>query len=149
MASQALIMNQINRLKSRFGDKAFDSEFVILAAREFAPMAEGNVIRAVDVWVGNRPANRPPLITDFRDARLAEAKVRVDYAATEAMRGFERGPKGSIESFRRIMRPLVGHVESVAEAIEIRKHQIRIEKAKNPNYDPMTDPKWMGPQEPA
>ncbi len=144
MASLNLIAQQINRLKSRFGDKAFDDEFVKLAKAEFVPMADGNVIRAVDVWIGSRPANRPPLIADFREARLAEAKVRIDYAASEAMRGFERGPRGSIESFRRIMRPLVGHVESVAEAIEIRKIQIRAEKAKNPNYDPMTDPKWTG-----
>lgn len=142
MAAPMLVMSQINRLKSRFGEKAFDDEFVKLATRELMAMVDANVIRSIDLWIGNRPHNRPPLLADFREARLAEAKVKFEYSARESMRAFEsrRLGKSAIE----MLKPLVGRVSSVAEAVEVRRLQIQAEMAKNPDYDPMCDEKWMG-----
>lgn len=143
--NQDVFKYQMQRLKTRFGDKHFDNEFVSLAWLEVKSMVPANFIRSIDLWIGNRPHNRPPLLAEFKEARLAEEKVRVSYAATEAMRNFERPGARTLESFQRVMKPLVGHVNSVKEAVEIRRIQIQAKRAKDPSYDPMTDPEWNGP----
>jgi len=137
-----LVMNQINRLKSRFGEKAFDDEFVKLAVRELMQMADGNVIRSVDVWIGNRPANRPPLLDDFRQARLTEERVRLQNDISGALQTVNSGPRE--QGLKAYLAKEFPGCKTLAEAIEVRRLQIKIAKADDPNYDPMTDPKWMG-----
>ncbi len=136
-----LVANQINRLKSRFGEKAFDDEFVTLVKNELRNMVDANVIRCVDVFIGNRPHHKPPVLSDFRDARLAEEKVKLEYCARGAMNAMSRHAQGGLQAY--LAKDFPG-CKTLMEAVAVRQHQIRIAKADDPNYEPMTDPKWMG-----
>jgi hypothetical protein len=141
MATLQVVADQINRLKSRFGDKAFDDEFVKLVKAELRNMVDGNVTRCCDLFIGNRPHHKPPVLDDFRQARLAEEKVKVEYAARGAMDAMTRGPAGN-EGLKRYLAKAFPGCKTLNEAIEVRRHQIEIAKANDPTYDPMKDPLW-------
>lgn len=120
MASLPLVMNQINRLKSRFGEKAFDDEFVKLATKELMNMVDTNVIRSVDVWIGSRAHNRPPLLTDFREARIAENKAKFENDLRGATNFLERRAPGEMRAnLRTVLSKEFGQVDSIGEALEI------------------------------
>lgn len=138
MASMQLVAEQINRLKAHFGDKAFSEEFVKLIRNEIKNMADGDVIRCVDLFIGNRPHHKAPVLDDFRQARLSEQKVRVEYAAKEAIANMRRSPEFGSGLKKYLEREFPG-CKTLNEAIEVRKLQIRLAKAEDPNYDPMCD----------
>lgn len=68
---------QVKRLQGRFGMKAFDQQFVDLVWRECREMTDGAFITFVDVIIGSRPHTRPPLLTEFREAKLTDSNSRV------------------------------------------------------------------------
>ncbi len=138
-----ILANQINRLKSRFGEKAFDDEFVKLIQKELSGMVDANVIRCVDLFIGNRPHHKPPVLDDFRQARLTEEKVRIEYCAREAINNMNRDSVQNLGLKNYLAKEFPG-CHTVNEAINVRRLQIRLQKLENPNYDPMKDPKWMG-----
>jgi hypothetical protein len=63
--------DQIERMKRRFGQKAFDEEFIKLVWREVKDMSQYDFVRTADVMIGTRNHTRPPSIVDFREARYS------------------------------------------------------------------------------
>lgn len=63
------LADQIERLRKRFGAKAFDDEFIKLVKREVLDMADYDMINLVDIMIGTRPAHKAPTIVDFREGR--------------------------------------------------------------------------------
>jgi hypothetical protein len=72
--TQEFFNEQVERLRRRFGANAFDSEFTRIVAKEVNHMADADLVELVTFLIGSRPPNRPPLIADIRDARLAIEK---------------------------------------------------------------------------
>lgn len=67
---------QIRRLRLRFGERAFDSEFTRLIAGEMQHTTDPDLIYIVSNLISSRPATRPPLMVDFREARLSQEKYK-------------------------------------------------------------------------
>jgi hypothetical protein len=141
VASAVTVAAQINRLKSRFGERAFDDEFCKLVFPEMMGISEHSVHRMVDVFIGNRPANRPPMLVDFREFRLAEQKASFDSTVKAAARGMNAQSSGGLKAY--LAKEFPG-CKTLDEAIQVRRLQIQIAKAENPKYNPMADRKWMG-----
>lgn len=128
--TEHFFISQISRLRRRFGDKNFDPEFVKLAAIEVKSMSEMGFQRAVDIWIGSRTSHKPPLLSEFREARLNEEKLKLD------------GPKGAREfsvpatliSFKNILKEQFGNVATAMEAVELLtlKKRIKDEEDKGP-----------------
>lgn len=57
---------QINRLKSRFGPKAFDDEFTKLIWSEVHNLHSSTLTNAVNSMLGRRRPSDPPLLDDFK-----------------------------------------------------------------------------------
>ena len=123
---------QWQRLVNHFGDRAMNPEFRLLAAREVRDMPESEFQRTVDVWIGSRPHTKPPLIPDFRDARLAVQKRRFE----EDVRGAsnflkKRAPEEMRKHLRAILSKEFGAVESVSEALEVARLRYKVAQADN------------------
>lgn len=132
--------NQKTRLIDRFGERNFSKEFSLLVASECKAMPDFAFVDLVSALIGARRPSDPPLLTDFRSARLAYERRQFEkdlYGAANAMNrpAWTEGLKAYLA------REFPG-CKTLNEAVEVRKLQIQIEKAKNPNYDPMRDPKW-------
>lgn len=67
---------QVERLRGRFGDKAFDNEFVKLVWRVVEGMHFVDFMKCVETFIGSRSHNKPPLLSEFRESRLAIEKHR-------------------------------------------------------------------------
>jgi hypothetical protein len=118
---------QMSRLRMRFGDKAFDPAFVDLVWREVHDMSVPAFSRFVDVAIGSRPHTKPPLLTDFREARLAESKRKFEddlRGATDTLK--RRAPEEMRKHLRLILSKEFGGVESVGDALEIAKLKRRV-----------------------
>ncbi len=109
---------QMQRLQTRFGPKAFDAEFVDLVWREVKDMGEQAFTRFVDVMIGSRAPTKPPLLSEFREARLAEHKRSFDNEVRGAARTMAK-------PITEVLRPAFGGVASVKEAFEIARLRLR------------------------
>ncbi|MGE0525862.1 MAG: hypothetical protein AB7G93_09670 [Bdellovibrionales bacterium] len=110
---------QWDRLKVRFGDRAMDDEFGRLALAEVRDMSEDAFKRAVDVWIGSRPHNKPPLLSEFREARLAREKRKLEHEASGAAQTLRKAPEEMKQHMRKILSQEYGGVDSVTDAFEI------------------------------
>lgn len=132
---------QIERLKVRFGERHFDGEFIRLAWQEVKEMETSRFVWNVNTWLGSRKPSQPPMLAEFKEAMSAYEKsikkTTIERVAKNYQDRTDTCPLKSLE-------PYVGRVSSVTEAIEVRRLQIMREKDKNPNYDPLKDPKWKG-----
>lgn len=111
---------QIERLKTRFGAKAFDPEFIRILGLEVASVPDEFFRMTVSTWIGTRRHNNPPLLTDFREARLAFEKGTFNKMVTKAAEAFEYKP------FKDIMRKHY-NVDTREEAfeLEVLKNRLR------------------------
>ncbi len=138
--TQAFFMGQVERLKNRFGPKAFDQEFTRLIAAELKFLNDEGFLKIVNFMIGSRPTTRPPLLQDFRDAKVLEDKKRFENEVNQAAKVFEHpAAQGGLKKY--LAKEFPG-CKSLKEAIEVRRLQIQIAKANDPNYDPMLDQKW-------
>ncbi len=117
--TQEFFLKQIARLKSRFGEKAFDGEFVQLVAREVKDMSESSFVRFVDVMIGSRTAHKPPLLSEFREARQKDEKIRFDNDVNGAARALRRAPQEMRKHMQNILKKDFGGVESLTDALEV------------------------------
>lgn len=134
--------HQKTRLIDRFGEKNFSKEFSLLVSIECVNMPDEPFVQMVNAMIGNRTPNNPPLLQSFRDGRLAYEKRRFEAdvrGAAQAWHGDAR-----FQGLRAYLAKAFPGCKSLAEAVEVRKHQIEIAKADDPAYDPMKDAKWMG-----
>lgn len=76
--TELLFNTQLERLKFRFGEKAFDTEFAKLLGFEVSSMADDAFIKLVDTMIGSRPHNRPPTLVDFREMKHHMQKKHFD-----------------------------------------------------------------------
>lgn len=86
---QADFKSQIARLKVRFGERAFDPEMVGLIWREIHEMSLEALTRSVDIWLGSRNPNNPPMLAEFREAMLSEKKLSLGNETRAAFRRIE------------------------------------------------------------
>jgi hypothetical protein len=130
---------QLARLRTRFGEKSFDNEFSRLAWFEVRDMSDARFAWQVNTWIGSRRPSDAPMLAEFKESKLAEKKARKANTSERAATMMQAPvSKSALE----ILRPLVGNVASIAEAIEVRRLQILRERETNPDYDPMSDRKW-------
>lgn len=118
--------SQVQRLILRFGQRNFDPEFCKLIFREVDGMSEQGFLRFCDVLIGSRTPNKPPLLTDFREARLNEQKHKFENdvrGATQALT--RRAPEEMRKYLRQVLSHDYGGVESVKEALEIARLRLR------------------------
>jgi hypothetical protein len=115
----------VPRLATRFGEKAFDVEFKKLLAREMASLPNDEFIKIVEIMIGTRPPNRPPVLTDFREMRLQAEKSLLSretrWAATELKKVQANLP----EVFEKAG---YGKISNISEALEIAKIKLRAKK---------------------
>jgi hypothetical protein len=128
--SPVFFFEQWRRLQNKFG-KNMDDELKALVSEEVKNMSEPGFKRAVDVWIGSRTVNKPPLLSEFREARLIEERQRFRNETAAAARGFSKHA-GNIQE---ALRPAFGGVSSVKEALEIAKHKRLIARSKGENPD--------------
>ena len=128
--NQIFFKKQIERLKARFGEKAFDVEFVTLVAHEVHEMSEMGFARTVDVFIGSRTANKPPLLSEFREARLAEGKRHFDNEVRAASNFvYRKAPEEMKVPLTKALFKDFGAVDSVSDALQIARMRVRASKA--------------------
>jgi hypothetical protein len=129
--TEAQFKNQIQRLRVRFGDKNFDAEFIQLIWREVYDMSEQAFVRTVDVFIGTRPTTKPPLLTEFKEARLKEQKQKFEQDLRGATQFLDRkAPEEMKAKLKLVLKGEFGGVENVKEALAVAKYKL------NPEQDP-------------
>lgn len=125
----AFFQTQITRLRIRFSDRNFDQEFVQLVWRECHDMSEPGFQRLCDVFIGSRTANKPPLLSEFREARINEQKLRFDNETKAAARTLSRtAPAETRAHLRKVLSADFGACESAADALEIARLRRRLQR---------------------
>lgn len=111
---------QIARLVTRFGAKAFDEEMVKLIWAEVKNAPETHLKRIVDNFIGSRGPNRPPLIIDFRESIRAleaqEFKKEVK-GASDMLK--KMAPEQMLKHAYSVLSEDFGKIESIKDALEI------------------------------
>lgn len=136
--NQPFFISQIERLKSRFGFKHFDPEFVRLVANEIHDMSEHGFKRTCDVFIGSRSVNKPPLLSEFREARLNEEKYKHQpkTGAESAISWLEsRTPPEQRERLKLIFAQEFDGAETAAEALAVARRRIREANEKKHDDD--------------
>ena len=123
-----ILADQLERLKRRFGDKNFDAEFIKLVANEVRIMTDYDFIKFCDVMIGTRSPNKPPLISDFREARIAAEKASFTRMLSDGAKILDHPAKG--DGLKKVLKEQFGNVSSVTDAIEWKRLQDQIAKAK-------------------
>jgi hypothetical protein len=128
--------DQVKRLHVRFGERNFDAEFVSLLWDEVCTMSDPGLKMTVDVMIGNRLTNKPPVLQDFRDARLKEEKLKFENEVRGASRAvFEPTKNGGLQKFLSLNYPGCRTLWSAVEAQIKRNKAARGEVAK-PDGEP-------------
>ncbi len=134
------LTEQITRLKTKFGDKAFDPETVKLIFREVYSLRDDAFKRVVDTMISSRPYNRPPMVVDFREARLKEEKNKFS-ELSDSLDVFTES-KVNKESLQKYLKENFSGCSTLHEAVEVRRLQIQLRRVDDPSYDPLKDPQW-------
>lgn len=108
---------QVERLRGRFGDKAFDNEFVKLVWRVVEGMHFVDFMKCVETFIGSRSHNKPPLLSEFREARLAIEKHRLNQSVDGA--GKLLYHPALVKPIAEVLQKDFGAVNSVLEAMEV------------------------------
>lgn len=136
-----LFVEQMNRLRVRFGKSAFDDESTKLIHQNIYDLTPAEFVKVVDFMISSRAHNRPPLVSDFRDARLREEKARFQEDMMASIEKFEH--PAAQDGLKKYLAKAFPGCKNLNEAIEVRRLQIQVAKANDPSYDPLKDPKWM------
>lgn len=115
---------QVQRMQGRFGEKALGKEFIDLIWRECMTMSDGAFIRLADVFIGSRPHHKPPLLAEFREARLNEERVQFQRDLKSAVDAIERKPIPAI--LARIGYP---GCKTAWEAVQVQIHRNKVARA--------------------
>ncbi len=126
--TQEFFLRQIDRLKRRFGDKNFDVEFIRLVSQEVKTLSELGFQRAVDIWIGSRSPHKPPLLSEFREARLNEEKTRLERDANQVTQSFNSPARDG--GLKKVLKEQFGNVSSVKEAVELIRLKKRLADAE-------------------
>lgn len=128
---------EMGRIIGTFGKAAYSEERTDLIHRAIKGLGYGEFSRVVDHMIST--FRYPPLPKDFAEAAIAERKKRFDQDVHGAAQAMRRPWQGGLKAY--LEKDFPG-CKTLAEAVEVRRLQIQLARAENPNYDPMTDPKW-------
>lgn len=116
--SEEFYLSQIKRLQIHFGAKAFNSESVRVFGKEVVFVSDEFFRNTVDTWIGARKTSNPPLLPDFREAKLTFERNNLKRECRQATVGFNNGLK---EVLRRVYK-----VDTIEEAFEIEQLKLRM-----------------------
>lgn len=95
--NQICFKEHVERLKQRFGEKAFDLQFVQLIWPEVRDLTEPEFVGLVNFFLGSRTATRPPLVPDFKEGVITIQKKNFQQDLNGAMKSLTKEwPKGSL-----------------------------------------------------
>lgn len=120
---------QVNRLKIRFGDKAFDSEFVKLIGREVSDMSNDMFMVLVDRMIAERRPHEKPLVSDFREMRKQMEQNRFRREVSAAVAVFNAPAPGDVREV--LNRAGYEGCQSIKEAFELQILRNQIARVKN------------------
>lgn len=116
--TQGEFLEQIERLKTKFGSKIYDPETTRILGAEVSGIRGNSFKRYVDQWIGSRKPNFPPLLVDFREARIAAEKERFE----ETVRQVDKTLKGDLKEVLRKHYK----VDTLSEAMELERFKLRM-----------------------
>lgn len=116
--TQLFYVEQIDRLRRRFGAKAFDVEIVKILGREVSSLPEDFFKRSIDTWIASRKTSNPPMLAEFRECRLAFEKGIFKEEVRQATKSYEQGRAAALQK--------EFNVGTVEEAYELAKLKIRL-----------------------
>jgi len=119
---------QISRLKVRFGDKSFDSEFVKLIGREVSDMSNDAFMVLVDRMIAERRPHEKPLVSDFREMRKFMEQERFKREVSETAAVIDGPMSANVQEA--LGRAGYGGCRSVKDAFELQVLRNQIAKAK-------------------
>lgn len=123
--------HQWKRLIARFGARAMDDEFKKLAAIEIRDMNSFHFRETVNVWIGERPHTRPPLLADFREARIRrdQNKFKSDVrTAGGVLREANIDPANLAKTLEE---EYGAGIDTPSKALEFKRLKARIKKAED------------------
>lgn len=124
---------QWKRLKGRFGDKALDDEFKKLCSLEVADMEASDFRESVNVWIGERHHTKPPLLIDFRTARVIRAKKSFTNdvnAASTKWENLKTGKEAAHHLANALEKEYGPGIRTVKEAFEFARLKEQIKNAE-------------------
>lgn len=97
--------DQWKRLQTHFGTKAMNVEFKILVADAIADLTEDSFQKCVTVFIGERPYNKPPRVSDFRQAAVDQSNREFKRDLTTASQFvLKRSPEEMREHLQTVLR---------------------------------------------
>lgn len=125
--NQEFFKVQWDRLVSRFGDRAMDQELMRLVAIEVGTMSQEAFRHSVDTWIGHRPHTKPPLLAEFREARLAEEKARLSRVARGAVDAMNH--PAARDGLKKVLALKYPGCNSLMDAVKVQILRNQIERA--------------------
>jgi hypothetical protein len=125
--TQEFFEQQIDRLKVRFGEKAFDKEFVSLIAKECFSMQDADFLDLVNLMIATRKHNSSPILTDFREMRVQSDKNKFGRVVGHAVRAMSQHSKGTVHEA--LIRAGFHGCKTIEEALNVQLEKNRIAKA--------------------
>jgi hypothetical protein len=114
---------QVTRLKLRFGEKAFDPEFIRLISREMFELSNDQFISIIDTMIGSRKHTDPPTIVHFREMRSQTEKQELSKLTHWVAQAFNKDLP-----LKDVLQKHYAGCETLAEAIEIEKIKIKVQQ---------------------
>lgn len=125
--TEEFFQTQIQRLKTRFGEKAFDKEFVTLIARECFSMSDADFLDLVNTMIATRKHNSSPILTDFREMRIQSEKNKFGHVVSSAVKAMSAHAQGSVHEA--LIRAGFHGCKTIEEALAVQMEKNRIAKA--------------------
>lgn len=122
-------LTHIKLLQNRFGEKALNKSFVDLVWREVCTMSDFGFARTCEVFIGSRPHTKPPLLTDFREARLRDEKREFDNQVRDAASAMDWPARGGLQRF--LTATYGSECKTLNQAVEMQIELNRMERLKN------------------
>lgn len=128
---------EMKRLVEVFGPQMFSKGRLALIWSSCASLSRESFRRIVDGFI--RTMRTAPLPRDFTESAAHERKNEFNREVDGAIAAFDQPWNTGLQSY--LAKEFPG-CKTLAEAVEVRRLQIQVAKANDPNYDPMQDPKW-------
>lgn len=116
--TEDFFLSQVKRLQIHFGTRSFNSESIRVFAREIAIVSDEFFRNLVDTWIGSRKTTNPPLLPDFREAKLTYERNNLKREVRDASVGFSNSLKDVLRD--------VYKVDTLKEAFELEALKLKL-----------------------
>lgn len=130
---------QISRIVATFGKASFSEERISLIYSCVQGLSADEFTRVTNLVISEH--RYAPLPKDFSEAAAKVRKNRVDHGILGISKKLDQIFESGLPD---VLKNRFPGCKTVNEAIEVRRLEIQVQKAKDPDYDPMTDKEWMG-----